>query len=191
MAGRQAKTITPGQLRAALKRARAGRYPLRDQVMLLLSHKAGLRAAEIAGLTWSMVLTSDGQLSDRIALADSIAKKGSGRSIPVNPELHSALLRLRQEDGSAGHVIKSERAERLRATSVVNWFGEFYASLGWNGATSHSGRRSFITFAARKIASTGGSIRDVQILAGHRSLLHTQAYIDGDSKAQRRLVSLL
>ena len=34
----------------------------------------------------------------------------------------------------------------------------------------------------------GGSLRDVQLLAGHRSIQTTQRYIDGDSDAQRKLV---
>jgi integrase/recombinase XerD len=159
--------------------------------MLLLSHKAGLRAAEIAGLTWSMTLTSDGALSDYIALTDAIAKKGSGRTIPIHPQLRDTLLRLRRQSGSDGHVIKSERGERLRASSVVNWFRSFYADLGLEGCSSHSGRRTFITMAARKFAKAGGSIRDVQLLAGHASIQMTQRYIDGDPRAQRKLISLL
>ncbi len=191
MAGRQAKVMTPTQLRAALKRVRVGRYPTRDQIMLLLSHKAGLRASEIAGLTWSMMLTSSGTLAKHIALENSICKKGSGRSVPLHPDLRSTLLRLRRQGGSEGHVIKSERGERFRASSVVNWFRELYADLNLQGCSSHSGRRSFITYSARKLAKAGGSLRDVQMLAGHRDLATTQKYIEGDSLAQRRLVALI
>lgn len=191
MAGRQAKILTPAQLRKALRRVRSGRNPVRDRVILLLSHKAGLRAAEIAGLSWPMLLTADGRLADHIALANNIAKKGSGRSLPLHPDLGAALLQLLRLEGCSGHVVKSERQPRLRASSIVNWFRELYAELGFQGCSSHSGRRTFITMAARKVSKSGGSIRDVQILAGHRSLLHTAAYIDGDSEAQRRLVSLL
>jgi integrase len=53
MAGRHAKTLTKQQLAAALRRAAHSRYPERDRVMVLLSVKAGLRAGEIAKLTWS------------------------------------------------------------------------------------------------------------------------------------------
>jgi integrase/recombinase XerD len=191
MAGRQAKILTNGQLLAALRATRKTRYPARDRVMLLLSTRAGLRAAEIAGLTWGMVLDAGGQLADHIALANSIAKKGSGRSIPIHPLLRASLLTLRRESGSEGAVIKSERGDRLRAGSVVNWFKIFYASLGLMGCSSHSGRRTFITVAARRVSKAGGSIRDVQALAGHRSLSHTQSYIDANTKAQRRLVDLM
>lgn len=191
MPGRQAKVISAAQLRAALRKVRKGRNPLRDQVILLLSFKAGLRAAEIAGLTWSMVLTSGGSLAGHIALADRVAKKRSGRSIPVHPDLRTALLRLRREQGCDGHVIKSQRQEKMRASSIVNWFRELYAECNLAGCSSHSGRRTFITMAARKLGKTGGSLRDVQLLAGHRSVTDTERYIDADASAQRRLVSLI
>jgi integrase/recombinase XerD len=191
MAGRQAKILTEGQLTAALTATRKTRYPARDKVMLLLSAKAGLRAAEIAGLTWPMLTTAEGKLGEQIALANSIAKKGSGRSIPLHPRLKAALGQLARTTGRDGHVIKSERGERLTAGSVVNWFKAFYRGLGFEGCSSHSGRRTFITMAARRISKAGGSIRDVQMLAGHRSLRHTQGYIEANSQAQRRLMTLL
>lgn len=191
MAGKQAKILTTNQLKQALSAASRTRYPIRDRTMLLLSAKAGLRAAEIAGLTWPMLLDAGGRLADEIALADDIAKKGSGRTIPVHPLLRAALIKLRRRTGSTGHVIKSERSERLAAGSVVNWFRAFYAGLGLQGCSSHSGRRTFITLAARRVSRAGGSIRDVQALAGHRHLNHTQKYVEVSNQARRRLVTLL
>src|SRR6202051_3867965 len=102
MAGKQAKILTCQQVVvAALRRARRGRYPQRDRVMILLSVKAGLRAGEIAKLSWSMVLDADGRLGRRIELHDSAAKKRSGRTIPLHPELRCALLLLRRKTGEA------------------------------------------------------------------------------------------
>jgi integrase len=75
--------------------------------------------------------------------------------------------------------------------SIVIWFSRMYSELGFDGCSSHSGRRTFITRAARLVHKAGGSLRDVQLLAGHRSIQTTQRYIDGDSDVQRRLVSLL
>ena len=72
------------------------RQPLRNTVMVLLSAKAGLRAGEIANLTWDMVVDANGQISGLIELADAAAKKCSGRSIPVHPDLAAALAAWRQ-----------------------------------------------------------------------------------------------
>jgi integrase len=193
MAGKQAKTLTRQQVRAALHRARRGRYPERDRAMVLLSVKAGLRAGEIAKLTWSMVLDADGRVADRIELHDIAAKKGSGRTIPLHPELRRTLLLLRRLTGAEGAVLRSERggAQGMRPGSVVNWFRQLYRELGLSGCSSHSGRRTFITNAARLVFKAGGSLRDVQQLAGHRSIEQTQAYIDGSARAKRRLVALL
>lgn len=75
--------------------------------------------------------------------------------------------------------------------SIVNWFAAIYAELGYVGCSSHSGRRTFVTQAARLVAKAGGSLRDVQELAGHRALSTTERYIEGDREAQRKLVRLL
>jgi integrase len=193
MAGKQAKTLTRQQVRAALYRARRSRYPHRDRVMILLSVKAGLRAGEIAKLRWSMVLDADGRLGQRIELHDSAAKKRSGRTIPLHSELRHALLFLRRNTGDEGAVIRSERggSRGMRPSSIVNWFRRLYRELGLNGCSSHSGRRTFITNAARLVFKAGGSLRDVQQLAGHQSIEQTQAYIDGSARAKRRLIDLI
>jgi integrase/recombinase XerD len=80
------------------------------------------------------------------------------------------LRRLQKQDAARGPVIRSERGAALRPSSVVNWFARLYRELGFEGCTSHSGRRTFITNAARLVFKAGGSLRDVQQLAGHRSI---------------------
>jgi integrase/recombinase XerD len=79
----------------------------------------------------------------------------------------------------------------MRPNSIVNWFVTMFAELELEGCSSHSGRRTFITTAAKNVYRAGGSLRDVQLLAGHRSIDTTQRYIEGDTQSQRRLVSLL
>jgi integrase/recombinase XerD len=79
----------------------------------------------------------------------------------------------------------------MRPISIVNLFAHVFRAVNLVGCSSHSGRRTFITRAARLVAETGGSLRDVQLLAGHRSLQTTQRYIEGDTDAQRKLVSLI
>ena len=79
----------------------------------------------------------------------------------------------------------------MRAGSIVNWFRQLYPHLDLTGCSSHSGRRTFITNAARLVFKAGGSLRDVQQLAGHRSIEQTQAYIDASARAKRRLIGLI
>ncbi|WP_407636036.1 tyrosine-type recombinase/integrase [Paramagnetospirillum magneticum] len=79
----------------------------------------------------------------------------------------------------------------MTANTVVAWFSRLYDRLGFLGCSSHSGRRTFVTNAARKVGQAGGSLRDVQQLAGHRSLAMTARYIESDSDSQRRLVNLI
>ena len=172
------------------------RYPTRDRVMFLLSIKAGLRAKEIACLTWSMVTDADGQVAEVLALPNTASKgRGGGRMIPLNLTLRSALVALHHLCGDEVQadrsVVGSERGGHLTASSVTKWFFHLYRDLGMTGCSSHSGRRTFITRAARKVSEVGGSVRDVQQLVGHASLQTTQRYIDGDTEAKRKLVQLI
>jgi integrase/recombinase XerD len=188
-----AKVLEPANLRQLLQHADWQRHKHRNRVLILLSSKAGLRACEISGLTWPMVLASDRRVSDLITVASSIAKKGSGRRIPLHPELKAAIKELHRIEGrpDQGAVIRSERGDHMTPGSIVNWFRAVYDELGLSGCSSHSGRRTFITTSARVLAKTGGSLRDIQELAGHRSLTTTERYIEGDRAAQRRLINLL
>jgi integrase/recombinase XerD len=109
----------------------------------------------------------------------------------MHPELRKALLALRKLELESGPVIRSSRGGGMRPNSIVNWFVTLFRKLCVAGCSSHSGRRTFITLAARNVHRAGCSLRDVQLLAGHRSIETTQRYIDGDTAGQRKLVSLL
>jgi integrase len=191
MPGKQAKVVTPPMLKRMMRHVSCSSFPQRDRAMILLSVKAGLRACEIAGLDWSMVLDPRGRVSGTINVRDIIAKKRGGRRIPMHPELRQALERLAKTEEPVGPVIRSYRGGHLVAKGVVNWFLILFKELGFEGCSSHSGRRSFITAAARNVHRSGCSLRDVQILAGHRSIETTERYIDGDTFAQRRLVDFV
>jgi integrase len=143
-----------------------------------------------------MVTDAEGQVSDTLHL-ENRASKGhtGGRTIPLHPQLRAALAALhqaRREELEPWHpVIPSERGRGMRADSLQLWFYRLYTSLGLTGCSSHSGRRTFITRAAKKVSEAGGSLRDVQQLAGHASLSMTQRYIEGDTDAKRKLIALI
>jgi integrase len=149
-----------------------------------------LRAAEIAKLTWGMVLTPTRGIGVVTELRDRAAKTGRGRKIPMQPDLLKTLAAWERFSPNDGTVVRSARAGPMWPLSVVVWFSRAYEATGFEGCSSHSGRRTFITRAARFVQKAGGSLRDVQLLAGHRSIQTTQRYIDGDSDAQRMLICL-
>ena len=200
--GKQAKVLTDAQVRTALQFLSSSRHQLRDQTILLLSVRAGLRAKEIASLTWRMVTDAQGAIGNVIALEDVASKGRSGRTIPIGKDLREALRELQEHEARkraeagftlkpAANIITSERGDRLHPNSVAHWFQRLYGSLGFDGCSSHSGRRTAITKWARNVSRVGGSLRDVQELAGHSSLQTTQRYVQGDTQAKRRLVDMV
>jgi integrase/recombinase XerD len=56
-----------------------------------------------------------------------------------------------------------------------------------SGASSHSGRRTFI----KTLANKGIGVRVLASLAGHRSIAVTQAYIDVNDEMKRAAVELV
>jgi integrase len=192
--GKQAKILTKQQQEAVLSYLTTTRNALRNKVIFLLSVRAGLRAKEIAGLTWAMVTDAENLVSDRISLQDIASKGKSGRVIWINKDLRSALeglLTEQEEVQSAYRVIQSERVKVVSAQVIVNILWTWYRNLGFDNCSSHSGRRTFITNAAKKISLVGGSLRDVQALAGHSALTTTQRYIETDRDAMKRVVDLV
>lgn len=191
--GRQAKILSPGQQRRLVAMAGQSGFPNRDRVMVLLGMRAGLRASEIAKLTWGMVLDANGAVATAVDIRSQISKRGSGRRVPMHPQLRTALSSLRRETApDLRHpefpVLQSRKGGALRPNSVVNWFKAAFRVAGLEGCSSHSLRRTFVTSAARTAHRAGASLRDVQMLAGHRSIETTHGYIEGNTVAQQRLV---
>lgn len=190
---KQAKHLSKTHIQIALGYLEHTRLPIRNRVIFLLSVRAGLRAREIALLTWGMVLNPDGEVDEFIRLEDGASKGRSGRVIPIASELRESLIALREVRplGHGARVIYTERRDHTTPQVIVNLFCRWFDDTGLHGCSSHSGRRTFITNAARKISTVGGSLRDVQMLAGHSSLRVTQGYIDGEQDAQKKIVELV
>ena len=192
---KHAKTINPRMVIATLHYLDRTRHPVRNRLIFLLSVKTGLRAKEIAYLTWSMVLDAEGNFTDILTLDNSASKgKRGGRVIPLSQTIRDAL-RTHYDPSTRKdphhRIIQTERSDRVAPQVIVNMFQKWFADLGYEGCSSHSGRRTFITNASKKITSVGGSLRDIQYLAGHSSLQTTQGYIEGDSRAREKVVELV
>jgi integrase len=191
---KQASYLTDRQVRNAVSRTGDYKHSIRNRVIVLLTVLAGLRAKEVAMLRWEHILNSDGQVGDEIRLTDDASKGKSGGSIPMNGELKEALLQLKKvsfDPDRRSSVIRSDKGGAFRVQSIVNLLWAHYRRCDIEGASSHSGRRTFITNVARKISLTGGSMRDVMSLARHKHLGTTQRYVEKNTQAQREVVKLL
>ena len=158
--GKQAKILTDKQVALALAAVATRRYPLRDRVIILLSVRAGLRAKEVSNIRWSMVTDAQGAVTDTIHLVNGASKgKRGGREIPMAKDLRRALVELQAFKSGApdDRIIFSERDIGISPKALAIWFLTLYRDLGLKGASSHSGRRTFITKAAKAVEQLGGT----------------------------------
>src|SRR5712691_5741582 len=194
--GQQAKMVSPLQERAMRGSLATTRSPAQDRVLCLLSIQAGLRAKAMASLTWAMVTAAAGQVVEVMHVCNRGRKgKTGGRTMPLHPDLQAALMALQTAREARATperpILFSERGGGVSPATVRLWFHRLSPSRKMDGCSSHSGRRTFMIRAARTVSHVGGSLRDVQELAGHTSLAMTQRDIEGDTEAKRRLVALI
>jgi integrase len=215
MAISQAKTLEDSSLAELLNKIGVeSERPVVDRAAFLLSFLAGLRVQEIAGLRWSENLLgpngafrteefrvpgAKGRMKSDVRpvlfIGSDIGKYGSSRTISMHPALVKHLTILREENIPGPWVIPGGKPHassdiKARAHALKMRINRFYAKIGFDGCSSHSGRRTFITKAARTANNVGCSLADVQKMAGHRQLVTTQAYID-ISMGQSDLVNAL
>jgi integrase len=191
---KQAAYLSEKQVKNAIARTNDYKHALRNRAVVELSVYAGLRAIEIASLRWEHLLDEDGRIGEVIKLTNDASKGESGGLVPLNAKLKETLTQLfdaTAEKSAKSSVIINSKGEGLKRQSVVNLLWSHYRKCDIAGASSHSGRRTFITNAARKISLVGGSVRDVQALARHRNLQTTQRYVEQNTEAQRLVVNMI
>lgn len=195
--GKQAKIITSKQTDIILAHLRANtRLPEKNVALFLLSLKAGLRSKECANVIWKDCLNSDGEVGDYITIRDAVSKgENGGGIIPLNKDLKQALIDLwkirKNKVNPSMKIIYSQQASSCSANSVTVWFHRLYETLGFTGMSSHSGRATMITSAARKISNCGGSLRDVQSLARHSSIANTERYVRINEDAKKKVMDII
>ena len=148
-------------------------------VAVLLSHRAGLRACEVAALDWSMITTASGNLADAIDIPAIATKGRTGQgSLPIASDLARALLRwsAMRRHPRAGPVICGPRCEAISADAMRLRFRAIYRKAGLQGATSHSGRRTFATTLAKSIP-----LADLQLVMRHANPSTTLTYVDASA----------
>jgi len=188
----QAKTLSTADIEQLLSYITTRKYAARNRAMVLLTHWAGLRIGEVAVLRWSDVMNLDGRVKDEIRLLPDMTKGRHARTVFVNMRLREELAayaaQARCVDRSCPFFAsqKSIRAG-FNANSLAQTFALLYAGAGLEGASSHSGRRTFLTSLANK----GTAIHILKTLAGHRSISTTAAYLYSSPSQLRAAVELV
>ena len=160
-----------------------------------------MRVGEVAALRIQDVLAADGSIKSEVYLSAEQTKGSKGRTIYLSEKMRQEvssylqsrfhlkdLLAVTYTDTSRALFATQKDCHRgFSASTACQMFHYWYREAKIDGASSHSGRRGFITSLANK----GISVRVLQELAGHSSLVITQRYIDVNPAMLHQAVGLL
>ena len=184
---KQAQVLSERDVKRVLAAIAKRSYSTRDRAMFQLSYLAGMRVGEIAALRVSDVYEADGTVKAHIRLSSSQTKGGEARTVLLNAQVQEELRvysRTLTRTGDAMFV--SKWGKQMSANSLVQVFGRFYRQAGLSNASSHSGRRTFLTGLAHK----GVNVRVLAALAGHKNISTTQSYIEVGEHQLRAAVEM-
>jgi len=189
---KQAKILTKAEYKRVMHVIDAHRHALRNKTMFALSFYAGLRACEIAGLRIGDVYDEEGYVRDTLYLESEQTKGSEQQQVIVSKQLQKQLALYAKHYSThtkqaTAPLLFSGKGSGFSAQTVINLFSRFYCKAGLKGASSHSGRRQFLT----ELADKGVNARVIQALARHKHLSTTQRYIDYNESKLRRAVELM
>ena len=187
----QARTLKEAEIKKVLQIISLGRNAARNRTMLLISFWSGMRVGEIAALKIGDVLESDGSVKTEIWLKPEQTKGKRGRKVifgeKLRKEIRIYLDTLKKSDAQQPLIYSQRNRDGFEANNLGQEFKRIFHTANLEGATSHSGRRTFIT----NLANKGIGVRVLQALAGHRSMATTQMYIDVNDDMLRVAVELI
>jgi len=197
----QARVLTERELRKVLNYCNTQPHATRNRTMLLCTHMAGMRVGDVAALTVSDVLAMDGTVKEEIALSAQQTKGNKARTVLVPRKLRDELTSYLQQRYGLTNLLAVTQTDTQRAlfptqknpkrgftaNTLCQLFHKIYKDSQMYGATSHSGRRTFIT----KLADKGVGVRVLMALAGHKSIATTQRYIELNPTIMKAAVELI
>ena len=197
----QAKVLNEKEIRKVLLYIAANKHASRNKAMFCTLNLSGMRVGELASLKISDVLSSDGEIKEEVYLLAEQTKGDRGRTVlfskRLREELHhylssrfgiKALKAINLTDTSKALFATQKNPSRgFTPNTLATHFHNLYKEVGISGASSHSGRRGFIT----SLANQGVSVRILMELAGHKSMAVTQKYIDINPAMMRSAVELM
>ncbi len=189
---KQAKTLNQQELRRVLDYTATRKHSTRNRVLVLVSFLSGMRVGEIASLRYSDVVSSDDTIRNEIYLTAEQTKGSEGRTVflsdRLRKELESYIISYKPINTNRKFFYSQKStSDGFTANTLTQFFHYLYKRAGIDGASSHSGRRSFAT----NIASKGVGIRVLQKLLGHKNIQTTSVYIYASDDMLRKAVELV
>jgi integrase/recombinase XerD len=186
----QARVLNPQELRRVLDHVATRRHSARNRAMLLLTHYAGMRVAEVAALRINDVLNGDSSIKGEVRLMPDQTKGKHARTVYLNERMQKELAQyikmLKIKDVSKP-LFYTQKQAGFSANSLTQYFFYLYRAVGLEGASSHSGRRTFLTGLANK----GTAIHILKSLAGHRNISTTATYLYSSPDQLKAAVELI
>ncbi|CAJ8041715.1 integrase family protein [Burkholderia pseudomallei] len=179
----QAKVLSESEFRRTVSVVKKEAHAKRNVALLYCSFGLGLRAKEMASLRIRHVLDDDGTLLDEVNLDGSMTKGGKQRhAYLTNPKVAVALRDYIDERREAEGILfnydaplfRSQKGGQFTPNTVQQLFRRMYTKARLQGASSHSGRRTFATTLIEK----GVDIKAVSKLMGHASIAMTARYVE-------------
>ena len=197
----QAKVLSEKEIKKVVKLIESKRHASRNRCMFLMTHMSGARIGEVASLRICDVLASDGSIKSEVYLSAQQTKGSKGRTLYLSEKLQREIelylkTRFKLKDLLAVTLTDTSRTlfanqkdchRGFSASTACQMFHYWYKEAKIEGASSHSGRRGFIT----NLANKGVHVRILQELAGHSSIAVTQKYIDVNQDKLRIAVEML
>jgi integrase/recombinase XerD len=187
----QAKTLNKAELKQLLDVTNTcSRYPTRDTTMLLFTHLCGLRVGEVAALRFDDVVDQNNKVRDELTLDAARTKSKRARKIFLPKRMQqqlSSYIKAVKPTPQHSYLFTTQKSKRFSANTATQLLQRLYARAGIVGATSHSGRRTWLTTLSQK----GVSVFVLAEMAGHRSIQTTQRYVTVNDEMKRNAAELI
>ena len=188
---KQAKTLNQQEIRRVLDYTATRKHSIRNRCLVLITFLSGMRCGEVASLRYCDVVNADGTIKSEIYLTADQTKGSEGRAVFINDRLrkeleaYTATYKPINTNRKFFYSQKST-SDGFTANTLTQFFHYLYRRCSLDGASSHSGRRTFAT----KIASGGVGIKVLQKLLGHKNIQTTSVYIFASDDMLRKAVEI-
>lgn len=193
----KARIPEPRELERLFKLISLSKHAKRDTLLIWLSYGLGMRALELASLKLNQVLNPDESINRDISLVRTKGNKPRMVFLPNekdDPRIHNAIREYVKERKQYCEKKKipfslnqplflSLRGVAFSNKTLQKRFEHLYKMAGIHGASSHSGRRCFIT----QIIEVCGDIKAASTLAGHSSIAMTAEYVEDNPNRLKKI----